>query len=88
LGNASGNYLTEIACAAELKVDLILGTLLWDFQYEGNNVASTTVINKEQTAQFYTSDIHDIDFFNALPVTFKCLSAFSSRCIDPVSLWG
>lgn len=76
LGNALGNYLTEVACAAESKVDLILGTLLWDFpsmpyEYKGDNVASTTVINKEQTAHFNASDIHDIDFFNALPATFK-----------------
>jgi hypothetical protein len=76
LGNALGNYLTEVACAAESKVNLILGTLLWDFpsmplEYKGENEASTTVINKEQTAHFNSSDIHDINFFNALPVTFQ-----------------
>lgn len=84
LGNALGNYLTEVACAAESKVDLILGTLLWDFpsmpyEYKGDNVASTTVINKEQTAHFNASDIHDIDFFNALPVTFKFSDLTSSN---------
>ena len=76
LGNSLGNYFNEISCARVSNVNLVFGTLLWEFpqmpyEYKGPDKIAGNGQKSFISAKELKKQSHNFEFFHALPTIFN-----------------